>query len=319
MSADLETIPAQIVEARSNIAAIREFIAKTSDPQQILGAKDRIKLAREWAKIQKVAAEVHADLIRIEIDCLRRIADLDALQILGTHERSAAKFFASLDLAGVEAVVTDFGRASTAIGVFRAFEKSQRDDFRRDRGRARAEGREFDEADEYFETAARYYATSVRAALAALVDEFATYQTPFTVDEVADDLIDNAGLPTDMDPAMREGVAEVCRTALRKAAPVVIGGYSLPKFITCYDAETGGFVRIPASRARVCQLEQMVAVRREQLAQDTAAFQRLEHTLTRITESAPAPDALIVDVIEGSPWLKYDMPSHIEAEMASAS
>lgn len=309
------TVSHDVAQARVTIAGVRKMLSEATEPDVVTEARNRIKLAREWAKIQKVAAEVSRDLLAIEAECLRRICQLGALDVLKPHERRAAEFFGAMSDAELAAVVEEFGNASTAVGVFRASERATQDRFKRDRGRRIGQGREYDEPDENFDASVKYYNVRVRAALASIVDEYAAHDS-FTVGQMADDLLTDIGWdPLDVDPAVRDGISEVCRAAVRKAPPSVVDGFTTPRFVTCYEPESGSFIRIPFNNARIEQLEQMLTIRREQLEQDRAALTRLE-SIHRQLVSARSLSAIdsdrIGDIVDGS-WLggSFEMPRDV--------
>lgn len=268
-----------VVEARGTLAAVARFLEEATSPDEVAGARDRIKLAREWARISKLAAEMHADLLRVEIRCLQRIVELGATSILRGQEARAAEFYAEQSDDEVAYLIAEYASCHSAVGVFR---RHQRDDVR---GSAHAAGRafasargEYDEPDpDELEALVRSRVMSTRAALAALIED---REGAFTISDLAQELLAEAELPGQAiaeDAAFMQGVAEVCRAAVRAAPVAVVDGIRAPRFITC----TAGadFARVPFENATVGQLAEMVELRREQLRQDQVALSRLEGLL----------------------------------------
>ena len=63
-------------DLRITLASIASSIRESDDPATIKDSQDKVRMAREWARIHGVVREVHVDLIRIEVECLRRLAQL---------------------------------------------------------------------------------------------------------------------------------------------------------------------------------------------------------------------------------------------------
>jgi hypothetical protein len=296
------TIPQRVAEIRLTIAGITKSIREAGDPDTIKAQKDKVRMAREWAKIHKIAKEVHADLIRIEIECLRRIGQIDGgLDVLTAAEKAAAKFFASLSESDLEQVIRDFGDRATATGVYRAHVSASEANYMRDLGRKIAKGeRPWNglSDDEKFDEAAERFRYDDIGALAQLVDSYAAQGETLWIEDIADQLIeqlDSEGIEV-KGRALREGVREVCRKAVRSGKSITIAGTKAPRFVTCSYEEfdrtalrggkpdiTAAFMRIPFESATLPQLDEMVELRRRQLEEDRAALEGLEKVRDHIS------------------------------------
>jgi hypothetical protein len=131
-------------------------------------------------------------------------------------------------------------------------------------------------------------ARSFSGALGALVNAYTSNGVQFTVAEIAEEIIAEASLPDESvaDEAIRRGVYEVARLAVMKSPPSVLRGTTIPRLITV-RTEDGKYVRIPVQNATVGHLSDMIAMRREQLAQDQAALQKLEEFGALVEDNSP--------------------------------
>ena len=276
-------------EMRVTLAAIAAAVRATDDAETLKANTDKVRMAREWARLHKVTKEVHADLIRVEVECLRRLAQLGAegLALLTPNERKAAEFFASLDDGDLEAVVADFGDRSTACAIYRAHVKASESRYMRDLGRRIARGQEpWDSSlsdEQKMDSAIEQYRYRTTGAIEHLLDEYTTAGAPFYIEEVADEVIDKLSDDYGVQlggAAIRQGIREVCRKAVRSGRPVTIYGTDAPRFVTCsarpdLSDDLGAFVRVPFESATLPQLDEMVTLRRKQLAEDEAALARM--------------------------------------------
>jgi ribosomal protein L12E/L44/L45/RPP1/RPP2 len=281
------TVQSQHVsDMQVTLAAIAAAVRSTDDPETVKANTDKVRMAREWARIHKVTREVHADLIRIEVECLRRLAQLgdEGMALLTPNERKAAAFFASLDERNLDAVIKDFGDKSTACAIHRAHVQASEGDYLRGLGRRIARGEEpWDSSlsdEEKMAAAVQRFQFNTAGAIEQLLDQYTASGSAFFVEEVADDLISkfrsDDGLKVG-GPAIREGIREVCRKAIRSGRSVTIFGTDAPRFVTCsaYPDSDQDFMRVPFENATLPQLEEMVALRRKQLEEDQSALARL--------------------------------------------
>lgn len=282
----------QLEQARLTVADIAVRIATTTDPDDLKDLSDRIRVAREWARVQKIAAQMRTDLLWLEVMCLRRIHTLGAMEILGSHPRTAARFFGPLSEAECREVLAANEEATTAYSVYLHHHRDL------DARAAEELGRGFAERAPYYPPAsdddrnieartAAYERRDIQGALAAALNHFAGLADGFTIAAFADDVIDSIGIDhwIEDDDAFRAGVREVCREAVRRAPThrVILGGIRAPRFVTCFTTHEGGtFVRIPFENADLTQFQQMVDMRHEQLREDMAALDRLERVLKEL-------------------------------------
>lgn len=293
MSTALATVAADVTRARDDIAALLAQVRGSSDPNQLKDAHERVRLAREWAKIQKVAEAMHADILRLDAECLRRIGQLDAVSVLPPAQRTAATFLGELDDHDFESLLTD-AKARTALAMVRQHIREIAHAEARDHGRAIGRGEAGGKyaSDSIAGRIWEYERQSVDAALATILNNYASKN--FTIAQMTDDLIADLGMPGDLDPGIREGLAEVCREAVRAAPALLIAGTKAPRFVTyCRsDVDGGDYVRIPFENATLAEFAQMISDRRRQLQEDRDALQRLEDVRQAIREYAAPTDDL---------------------------
>ena len=274
-------------DLRVTLASISSSIRNSDDPATIKDSRDKVRMAREWARIHGVVREVHEDLIRIEVECLRRLAQLgdEGLSALSPAHRKPALFFASLTDEQLADVIKDFGSASTASGVYRAHVKSSESRYLKDLGRRIAKGAEpWDSTltdEQKMDSAVERFRYDTAGAVAQILDDIVGTGDAFFIEDVADAVIGRLrddGIEKVGSAAVREGIREVCRKAVRAGSPVTIFGTDAPRFVTCsskYGDADFTFMRVPFENATLPQLDEMVALRAKQLDEDRAALARL--------------------------------------------
>lgn len=289
----------------ANIVAIREvsqLIQEVTDPELLQEMRARVEAAKGWAKAHRKLKEVRLELLTVEVEILRRIVQLGEQEILSTRDRRAAEFFAALDESELKKYLAEHQSVTTAAGLFSTVERIQRLEEaaanRYHRGRAQAvnasppdEDAEVDEA--------RTERISVSAALAELVEKM-DGSAGFSVSEMADQILSDVSSDRCEDESFRRGFEEVCREAVRRAPALRFGSTKLPRFLTARVA-TGKYMRVPIQAAKLWHLDDMCALRREQLAQDTAALERLDELRDQLwaIESATA-DVSIAGLVQQS-------------------
>ena len=282
---------------RSSMAALLTFVA-TAEADGVLDALDRIRMAREWAKLKKVAQEVCADLLRVEIVCLRRMVAINADGVLSASMRGAARYFASLTEGEALDLIARYPSTSSTSVLY----QQVRADIAADR--ARQSGREFAASPgssaipgDVLNRAIRNAGRDFHAAMAAVLDRLAgTGDT--TVAEMTAVAYDELGISPRgelaTDKAIREGISEVCRLALRQSKTVSVGDLQAPKFVTCLrDGIT--WTRVPFANATLSQLDQMIGLREEQMRQDRAALDRLKELRAALNIKGASPDMKLGD------------------------
>ena len=277
---ELAKVSASVLQARTMLGQITERVAAAEDASQVLDAKQRINLAREWVKIHKVAAETHVELLRLEVVCLVRIVELEAVNLLPNSARNPARYFAALTEIERGEVLAKYAACSTAVGIARAV---QRDDMN---SREWTAGREFAERPEASYDEPEIEAglldrrcRSARAAMAAILERHIDDRS-VSVDELTAELIEDTGV----DDYFRRGVAEVAREAIRSGPTLTINRSSAPRFVTV--EREGEFLRVPFHNATLGQLSKMVRYRRVQIDQDVKAADRLDRLVEYLDDYA---------------------------------
>lgn len=273
---------------RATMADLLTFV-QGADAEAAREALDKVRMAREWARLKKVAQEVTADLLRVEIACLRRIVALDATSILSVSQASAARFFAPFTDTEIADLIARFPGTSSAITLqqhVRAKAAADRArqggrDFAANPGPAMVTGNELNRATR---AAGRDFAGAMAAVLdrlAASDDVTVAEMTAVAYDEL--NITPRGEMATDT--AIREGIAEVCRQALRQSKALTVGELSAPKFVTCLREDGVTWTRVPFASATLSQLDQMIELREEQLRQDRAALDRLKAVRTAVSNT----------------------------------
>lgn len=300
------TALATIDAASAQIEALANVARNLSGADEYTDFRARIEAARAWAKVHKKTKQVRLDLLRLEVLALVRIVELGAADTLG-RDRNAAEWLANLSDAEREQFIRDSGEGvTTAAGMVRTIQRIE--SLERDLRHYRSAGQHFahtpdpgEWTDEQVIRARQGYVMDIAAALANTVEQYAPDGEPFTIDEMADAIVADAAIEQRhvSDSAFMEGVREVCRKAIRSAPPLSVGGLPIPSTITALTPEEQ-YVRIPAANATVGHLDQMVEIRREQLAQDQAALARLEE-VARALHALPgsSPESRIISLVAG--------------------
>lgn len=272
-----------------------EAIASSYQNEQITEIRARIAAAKAWAKTAGKIKEARLALLTLEVMALRRAHELGA-DLPGSDQR-AAEILAGLSEPQVRELIRTYQNVTTANGIAWAYE---RDSTEREEHRISYQlGRQFgtratvitNEAVDFRDHAAR----RVHEVIESLLDEYVETGEPFTIDDLADSLVAHVDEP--VDDAFKDGVREMCRTAIRRQPTQMIDGTVIPKFITARTPD-GGFARIPTYAASVANLDESIAMRLEQLRQDQEALRRFQEFVDRV-KSIPgsAADANVGDLI----------------------
>lgn len=284
----IETTNPEVVALRSQLDDMLDQISSVGDTGSLTEVRARIEAARGWAKVHKATADLRLSLLRVEVEALVRIVELGAGEILSTSDRKTAEFLAGMTRPERDGFVKASGSATTAAGMVRSHLKDQ--ELIRLRAEQVARGMAYaSKPSAPSGEGAVGYAKSVREVLRDVMDDYTRDGAPFSVAQMADDLISDAAIGEADDPAIAEGIREVCRKAIGAAPVVKLGDSILPRLVTTRSAD-GNYVRIPVENAQVRHLEDMVALRREQLAQDSAALDELETVLARLRKMPGADD-----------------------------
>lgn len=246
-------------------------------------ARARIEAIKAWAKVHGRTKDLRLDLLRLEVEALVRLAELDGLDGLSSMERRAATYLAGLTEAERDELIGRRGTFTTASGMCSAMWREE--ELERSARMSRVRGRHFAErpeapTDVYDEAAiesARAYVHGVSAVLGNVLSTYTSTGGPFTIADVAEQIVEEAanGAVASDDPALMDGIREVVREAIRKGPVGSLDGTVIPRLITA-RLDDGSFVRVPVENATMAHLDDMITLRREQLAQDRAALDRLE-------------------------------------------
>ena len=278
----------------SQLDALLGQIQAASDIADLTEARARIEAARAWARVHKQVREMRLDLLRVEVEALVRIVELGGVNELPARDRKPAKHLASLSLAERATLVAQAGESSTtAAGMVRAIWTA--DDLEKERARSRRLGQALathpsapHDAD--MQRLVKESTHRVEHVLGETLDAFTTAGAPFTVNDFAEEVISAAGIGSSgLDAKIEEGVREVCRAAVLKAPVISVAGTILPRFVTAQDDE-GHFFRVPVENATLAHLDQMIEIRRHQLAQDAAKLDELEVVADRLRSMPGADD-----------------------------
>lgn len=247
--------------------------------EDVSEARARIEAVKAWAKVHGKTKDMRLDLLRLEVEALVRLVELDGLDTLTPAERKAARHLASLTSDERDELITRRGTFTTASGMCAAMWREEHLERQLDLSRRR--GREFASSPgrsaEYDPEEGRDAAHSIANVLGGLLDVYTNEGQPFTTSEIADHIISEAaqGDAVEEDAALLQGVREVVREAIRKAPALSIDGTVLPRLVTARTDE-GQHVRVPVEFATMAHLADMIAMRREQLEQDRKALERLQ-------------------------------------------
>lgn len=293
----VDTIKPETLALRSQLDEMLDQIATVQDPNTLTEVRARIEAARAWAKIHKATADLRLSLLSVEVEALVRIIELDAGDMLSQADRKAAEFLAEMSPSERENFVRGSGTATTAAGMVRSHLRDE--ELTRLRAESVAQGVAFARSPgspNFGDSGA--YTRNVSSVLREVVDDYTREGAPFSVAQMADGLIADAAIGDAVDPDVAEGIREVCRKAIRSAPVVKLGDTILPRLVTARTPD-GDYVRIPVENAQILHLADMVEIRREQLAQDSAALEGLESVLDRLRRlPGSADDSRIGELVK---------------------
>lgn len=272
---------------KNNVNQILTEIKNSNDVSFIKNVQDKIKLAREWAKIQKSAEEIYTDLLKIEIECFKKIVELDCLKILNANIRPVAIFFSEKTKSEISDLIKN-NSGKSAFVIYKDFTRQQIFDNHKNIGKhifERNESITFENLPEE-KNIIKEYALNVSTGIAMILDDFASSNQCFSIEEMADHLLleyhgkDKKYIE---ESGMIQGVREMCRKAVSSAKTFILSDLKIPRFITCIDRteSTLKWLRIPTENANLIQFKDMIDLRKEQLKQDE---KNLENLITIFTE-----------------------------------
>lgn len=302
MSAALALHDNAPVASLDTLAAIAVYARTVDDPEILKGLTARINAARELAKMQDDVRDIRRMLMHAEVAVIIRRGELEHSK-LNAWEKSAYTAFVAAGETGtrvyVDAHFEEHGKAST---LGRTLLREQRDEEFRAQGEEfvrdpQAHARELKEngtETEWSDLDAyeRYIEGSredVYSHMQSIIEAFTKTGQPFTVNEVADELIDWVGeTPSSCevyadDIAFRDGVRRMCREAVRASTTLMFEGDRLPASVAVTADQ--GWVRIPLRSVTPSDLASTIRERELQIARDQASVDRLARFLKSITAS----------------------------------
>lgn len=303
----LEKIESQSPEVFSSIRfAIN--IASTAEEAHTLLA--RVHSAKAWAKAHQQIKQYRLDLLILEVEALVRTFELGGGDLLAKADRDAAEFLAAMTPAERAAMIAESGQCTTARGVVRVHLEGREAKARYAAGKEWRPGsatkpEPWDGTDRL----ASY--SEVRAALEDVLTDYTHGEAPFTVAQVADELLGDLGLDGTEEPFI-EGVREMCRSALRnqrsrgtdyKQMPLPrFNGVRLPRAVTVRTGadegdDAGEWVRIPVLRARLSHMREMSRARWDQIVHDQRAAESLDQLIADMAEVLPNQDPTIEEIL----------------------
>lgn len=310
-------------EIKNKIDEIILSIRNTDSKYFIKISLERMAMAREFAKIQKKTEELYESLLRIEIECFKKIIELDILDVLNNMKRTPAKWWAKKTDEEINCLIEKY-RGMSSLKIYRQANSDHKFLEGKRLGESIAQHRQDEYNREHNEHLYKYtseyidegstpeklikaYNTDLFTAIAVLLDDYATKGESFTVAEMADDILLNYfshrtnKVHGSFDEGLKKGIRELCRKSIMKGKTFFIVDKKTPKFVTCHSpdlkgSETG-WMRIPFENATLKQFDEMISLRKVQLEQDKKALENLIEIYSLINEKAESQDGIIGDII----------------------
>lgn len=296
----------QHLPTEADFSAVHQAIHNAWTAEQAYDISAKVAMAKAWAKAHGKAKELRLQLLHAEVECLVRVWELDGSNLLDNSSRRAAKWWAGKTPAARHALIEASGNSTTAEGLankLRAEEEEKKRDERDERwGRNYAQGQRVHMGNhEGKELPPESDWRTPMQILGSMLDRFTDAGEPFTVADVADELIATARLGDDeADDAFRNGVRSVVKHAIRSAATGDFDGTAIPKLLTI-TSPTGGWIRIPTLSATVQDARDALAIRHEQLEANRVAVEKIERFVAKLEDFSDGDGAMnIGDVITKS-------------------
>lgn len=286
------------------MSAIVDGLEQCNDSEVVGQYYAKVKAAREYAKIMNDVERSRVELLQVEIICIVKMRELGC-KLKGVPS-VMAEFFAK-NGTDVAVYLRDYANCITARQIYNYYLKEEGLSNEKEKGRRTGYGSSKSFADmdddEIRKSATASYFTS-QEAMRAIVDDYASSGKSFTVEKMADRFIEET-MPEEKESLGVEyvrGIREVCREAIAKSKIDTIGDKRAPRFVTYIDAsenlkQNERWVRIPFGNARLEQLLHMVELRKEQLRQDTIAFNNLKEIYNELVELA-GPDCSSLSIMQ---------------------
>lgn len=288
MNYQIEKTDNSLSNIKKNFVKIISEIKNTDNADFLKETIDKTKLAREWAKLQKKTEEMYEDLLIIEIECFRRIYQLKCLRVLHANKRKMAEFYGTMSESEIEILLKE-KKGCSAYKIFRDYAYDYSMAGWRNRGISLARNDISDNEEDFINNnleeneikhRIKNIAKHKENALSFLLDHYASNGEPFTIGEMADNLLLEATEEIDFDfsAEMKRGIREVCRGAVMSAKTLFFKDKKMPRFVTCVSKFKHGndeWIRIPFENATLPQFKEMIDLRKEQLRQDQEALNNL--------------------------------------------
>jgi hypothetical protein len=273
-------IPVQVANRHAaGLADITAAIKSADSIEDLKEARARIEAMKAWAKVHNLTKQLRLDLLIIEVEALVRIVELDGADTLSAMDRQAAEYLAAMKPADRIKFVHESRQATTAAGLCRSVWRE--DEIKRERQNRIVIGRQLAEEptppvyDEEAIKMARDYANGIQGVLEKITADYIECGEEFTIEEITDQIMADS-MPDDMveDDAIRKGVSEVVREAVRRSPVLTFNGTSIPRVITARNE--GKYIRIPTMNATVAHLDDMILMREQQIEQDQIKLDKLK-------------------------------------------
>lgn len=304
----------QHLPTEADFSAVHQAIHDAQTAEQAHDISTKVAMAKAWAKAHGKAKELRLAFLHAEVECLVRVWELDGSELLDANSRTAAEWWASKTPEARHSLIEAGCNSTTATGLARRLRMEERMEERRSRydswGHNYAQGRRdhmdnydynYDHDHEGRELTPESDWRTPMEILGAMLDELTDAGEPFTIADVADELIATARLgDDDADDAFRNGVRNVVKHAIRSAAVGDFDGTAIPKLLTV-TSPTGGWIRIPTLSATVQDARDALAIRQEQLEANRVAVEKIERFVTKLEDFSNSDGAMnIGDVITKS-------------------
>lgn len=306
-TAEIATIDSLSVIARKQLKQIEQITQAIKYAQSVDDVQDvraRAEALKGWAKVHGRVQEVRLELLQIEVAALVRVVELGGADQLPPADRKAALWLSAMSEEDRNSYIRSCKSATTVAGMCRSAWREQEIKLHRqtmrDAGIRLAEHPTPPPDGNEVSNSARRMVSDMSTVLANILEENTSADgVEFSIDEMADELIE-VSTTQQPDPLMIEGVREVCRRAVRSAPPKMIDGTVIPRVITARTSD-GSYVRIPWASATVAHLQDMVDIRKAQLEDYEAAFDKLNRFYEKIlTINGSRPDRTLGELIEES-------------------
>lgn len=286
---------------KQNINDLIERVKGSSNRQELIDIYKQIKLAKEYAKLNDIAHAMRIDFLTLEINCIINLYRIDYNYFTGNLKKVAI-WYSKLPEERLNELIKE-SRCSirTANGLYNDIVGTQeRKDFYTNKGKSLITDRKHDyynnnEYDRYddkysFEIDEEIFYNELYAMINSCIEE----GEPFTIRTLRDKIISKIHIFRDErmntrsyiklqnEQFLSEAIDEVCRHAVRMTKHIMIGeDIKAPRFITCRvddeDIDGKGWIRIPFEYGTLCDLKQMLDLRKEQLRQDCRAYMSLRN------------------------------------------